>query len=244
MYDVVLLTLGRRRARRLRRLRRRCGRAGRTPTLRSGPGCRCWPARTRCAPGRPGGDGHRPLRRRDRRGASPARRPAPPGRPHLPDPDSKTRLVVATASDGAAARRRAPAGPAVRPGAEQAPGRPARRPHRARPAAARPYSRSIRPGRHAPGPGRAARAAPRPGGGGRRGAGRHARRLDLLRNDGGSVTLDGALLGGGRRRRPAAALARPGSRWTTRCSPTATNRCWPARSATPAGTRRWTACRC
>ena len=61
------------------------------------------------------------------------------------------------------------------------------------------------------------------------------RRLDLLRNDGGSVTLDGAL--SAPRTSPAGpCTGAAGSRSTTPSSPTATSRCWPARSATPAGT--------
>ena len=86
--------------------------------------------------------------------------------------------------------------------------------------------------------------APRPGRGGRGGARRPAsRRLDLLRNDGGSVTLDGALLGGAD---DAAGRCRggPGSRSTTPCSPTAREPLLACAVANAGGYPTSTACRC
>jgi diacylglycerol kinase family enzyme len=69
------------------------------------------------------------------------------------------------------------------------------------------------------------------------------RRLDLLRNDGGSVTVDGALVGGADEqdaRCPGAAA----SRSTARSSPTAPTRSWPARSATAPATPNSTVSPC
>ena len=143
---------------------------------------------------RPGGDGDRRLGRRDRRGHRPVRRRSPRRRPDWPDADSKTRLIVATATDGQLravlrriVRRYAPP-PSQRPADLAADrtvpdlppiGDPAAGPGSSDTDLAAQLGLPAHPA--------AVAAAVLAG---------TVRRLDLLRNDGGSVTVDGALVGG------------------------------------------------
>ena len=195
MYDVVLLTLGRAPA-------GGCGGAAAAATARAAKPALRPPAYAGAALRRrahrrrgPGGDGHRLLRRARSTRCWPGStaRPAPDGLT-WPDLDCKTRLVVATASDG---QLRAVLRRLVRryaPPPSRRPADLAGEPHRAGPAADR---------RAAAGPGRVAArdlvaqlGLPRdPAAVAAAVLGGRTRRLDLLRNDGGSVTLDGALLG-------------------------------------------------
>ena len=149
--------------------------------------------------------------------------PARPDGLTWPDPDSKTRLVVATASDAQLravlrrlVRRYAPP-PSRRPaelaGNRTVPDLPPIGVLPLDPARGGPH-RDLAAQLGLPRDPAAVAAAVLDG---------SVRRLDLLRNDGGSVTLDGALLGA------ADDAGRPlhwraGWRSTTRCSPTARTR--------------------
>ncbi len=118
--------------------------------------------------------------------------PARPDGLTWPDPDSKTRLVVAAATDGqlrpwcagwsGGTRRRPAAGPRTSPATARC---PTCRRWPCSPMG--PASRDLVAQLGLPRDPAAVAAAV---------LGGTVRRLDLLRNDGGSVTLDGALLGG------------------------------------------------
>ena len=190
---------------------------------------------------RPGVDGDRGLGRGDRRRPSRGSTARPAPRVDLARCGRQDPAGRRHGRRQSVARGGAQDGPAVRARAQQAPRRPGRRPDRAGSAAGgdpaagrRPSETDLAAQLGLPRTPAAVAAAV---------LGSTVRRLDLLRNDGGSVTVDGALVGGtdgdggavpwrGRIEVDDAVLS------------DGTDRSWPARSATPAATRPSTACSC